>query len=292
MEGQLVLYSEATIDRGCRGRTPASRAIILLYCNPNAARLLAGNPPPNATGRNKTVDYSNAPRRCYPRGANVRGGIRMDIFLLQLIIVFTPGIIWERIDAVYGHNRSSQQWDILRRTFIFGLFSYVATFGLYWLSSFASADISFEVFKFQKDTTFIDAPAVREIVIASLVATVCAIVWLYLTNYKVITRMFQKTKATKRYGDEDVWDYTFNSPRAEVEYVHLRDFEKKITYAGWVELFSETEKLRELILRDVQVYDFEGGLLFETARVYVARERGNIDLEFPYRPEPSKTGGE
>jgi hypothetical protein len=73
--------------------------------------------------------------------------------------------------------------------------------------------------------------------------------------------------------------------------VHLRDFEKKITYAGWVEIFSETEKLRELVLRDVQVYDFEGHILFETPRVYVARERGNIDLEFPYRAEGASAGG-
>lgn len=214
----------------------------------------------------------------------------MDIFFFQLIVIFTPGIVWERIDAQYGHNRSSQQWDTLRRTFIFGLFSYVITYCVYWLLSFVW-DVNFHIFDFNKDKPFLDVAAVKEIVVASIVATVCAVIWLYLTNYKVITRLFQKAKATKRYGDEDVWDYTFNSPRAEVEYVHLRDFEKKIAYAGWVELFSETEKLRELVLRDVQVYDFDGNVLFETPRVYLARERGNIDLEFPYRAQAANAGG-
>lgn len=150
--------------------------------------------------------------------------------------------------------------------------------------------MNFHVFALKKDVAFLDITSIKEIVIASIVATVCAVIWLYLTNYKIITWLFQKAKTTKRYGDEDVWDYTFNSPRAEVEYVHLRDFEKKITYAGWVELFSETEKLRELVLRDVQVYDFDGNILFETPRVYVARERGNIDLEFPFKADATNSG--
>ena len=86
-----------------------------------------------------------------------------------------------------------------------------------------------------------------------------------------------------------MWDYTFNSGRAEVEYIHLRDFDKKITYAGWVEAFSESEKQREVRLRDVIVYDFEGKVLFETPRVYLARKADAIDIEFPYRPPAGAT---
>jgi hypothetical protein len=108
-------------------------------------------------------------------------------------------------------------------------------------------------------------------------------VWLYTNTYKLVTRFLQWIKATKRYGDEDVWVYTFNSGRPEVEYIHLRDYEKKITYAGWVEAFSETEKQREVRLRDVIVYDFAGNTLFDTPRMYLARKMDNIDIEFPYR---------
>jgi hypothetical protein len=105
---------------------------------------------------------------------------------------------------------------------------------------------------------------------------------LYATNWKLLTRFLQCIRATKRYGDEDVWDFTFNSREAEVEYVNVRDFEKEITYSGWVELFSESEKQRELLLRDVIVYDWEGKELFKMARVYLARKSDNIDIEFPY----------
>jgi len=146
--------------------------------------------------------------------------------------------------------------------------------------------MEFRFFDVKKDTAFLDRLAFQEIFAASALAILLSILWLYVTRFKLITRFFQWIGATKRYGDEDVWDYTFNSSRAEVEYVHLRDFEKRITYAGWVQLFSETEKVRELVLRDVVVYDFDGNQLFETPRVYIARSMDNIDIEFPYRGEP------
>lgn len=49
------------------------------------------------------------------------------------------------------------------------------------------------------------------------------------------------------------------------------------------EAFSETERLREIRLRDAIVYDFEGNLLFESPRIYLARKMDDIDTEFPYK---------
>ena len=111
----------------------------------------------------------------------------------------------------------------------------------------------------------------------------------------MLTRFLQKIKATKAYGDEDVWDFTFNSSVPAVEYVHFRDFENKFVYAGWVMTFFETEKLRELVLRDVQVFDFEGVLQYEMPLLYLARNAESIHIEFPYRsggpdPAPPATG--
>jgi hypothetical protein len=144
------------------------------------------------------------------------------------------------------------------------------------------------MFKIRRDEPFLDASAFVEIFFASLVALACSIIWLYITTFRVIARFLHLIGATKRYGDEDVWDFMFNSQRGEIEYLHLRDFEKKLTYAGWVESFSESEKQRELVLRDVIVYDFEGNTIFETARVYLARSADDIDIEFPARPTDLK----
>ena len=99
--------------------------------------------------------------------------------------------------------------------------------------------------------------------------------------------LFKKFAQLKTFGDEDVWDYTFNSPIPAVEYINLRDFDKNIVYSVWVMSFSETEKLRELVLRDVEVFDFDGQLLFEMPMIYLARAPENIHIEFPYGAKPA-----
>jgi hypothetical protein len=71
--------------------------------------------------------------------------------------------------------------------------------------------------------------------------------------------------------------------------MNFRDFENKIVYSGWVISYSETEKLRELVLRDVEIFDFDGQFLFGMPMVYLARSPENIHIEFPYgsKPQPS-----
>ncbi|MGO8847702.1 MAG: DUF6338 family protein [Methylocella sp.] len=204
----------------------------------------------------------------------------MDIFFLQLAIIFLPGLVWERIDAQFAQKRVPTQFDVLRRTFVFGVVAYIVTYGICRLLGFP-----FELFEPKKDSTFLGETAVREIFIATFVAFSCSIVWLYFVNFKILMRFMKRIRATKRYGDEDVWDFTFNAHDRNVEYVHLRDFDKEIVYAGWVERFSDTEKVRELVLHDVKVYDFEGNELFATPRVYIARPMDDIDIEFPAQPE-------
>ncbi len=91
---------------------------------------------------------------------------------------------------------------------------------------------NFQVFQFKKDVEFLDAGSIKLIFYASLVSLFCAVIWLYASTYRWLTRLMRHIKATKRCGDEDVWDFTFNSGRPEVGFVHVRDFDRKITYAG------------------------------------------------------------
>ena len=167
---------------------------------------------------------------------------------------------------------------------------HVITFGLFWCISLKFEGWAFKFFDFKKDVTFLDAESVKQIAIASAISLVSSIVWLYATNKKWLTRLLQRIGATKRYGDEDIWEFMFNSDRPEVEYVHVRDFDKKLAYAGWVESWSESDRQRELVLKDVIVSDFDGNQLFKTPRVYLARKADNLDIEFPYGVEEKPDG--
>ena len=101
----------------------------------------------------------------------------------------------------------------------------------------------------------------------------------YASTYKLPTQLLQQIQgyqALRRRRRLGLHASTRGRP--DVEYVHVRDFDKKIAYAGWVEAFSESEKQRELRLRDVLVYDFEGKVLFETPYGSTLRGRPTISI--------------
>lgn len=204
------------------------------------------------------------------------------LLTMQLAIIFLPGIIWARLDVRYALRVKPSDTEFVLRAFLFGICSYCVTFLLYsalgW--KFTVADLSEAKSKYVLTTDII-----KEIGSAIVIGSILAILWLYASNYKLLTVFLQKIGATKTYGDEDVWDFTLNSKDASVEYINFRDFSNNIVYAGWVNTFSETEKLRELVLRDVEVYDFDGKKLFGVPLLYLARSPENIHIEFPYRKQ-------
>ncbi|MBN9088941.1 MAG: hypothetical protein J0J01_18700 [Reyranella sp.] len=207
--------------------------------------------------------------------------MKFDLFIVQIAILFLPGLIWAGLDSRYALKSKPSEVQFVLRAFQFGLASYAATFGVYALLGwpFALADLA------DASAKGILTPSIfKEVASAIGVGLILAILWLFGSNHKWDTRFLQWIGATKTYGDEDVWDFTFNSPVAAVEYVHYRDFANQIVYAGWVKEFSESEKLRELVLRDAEIFDFDGNKLFETPLVYLARSPDNIHVEFPYRP--------
>lgn len=213
----------------------------------------------------------------------------MDIFFLQVLLLLIPGIIWERIDNRCGVNRPDTQFDILRRAFCFGLSAYAGLFVLAAIGNLLTHLIhlgqpfQLHMVVLKKDDYTLGSSDVGEVAAASGLAVVMSILWLYITNNKLPIRLMQYVNATRRFGDEDVWDFTFNSRRAEVEYVHVRDFDNKLVYSGWVEVFSETGGTRELVLRNVVVASLEDpSQSYETPRLYLARPVDNLTIEFPY----------
>ena len=205
--------------------------------------------------------------------------MKLDLLILQLAVLFLPGLIWARLDARYALKSRPSDTEFFLRAFQFGLVSYGVTFLLY-----SAAGWPFTLVDLTDAGTrpIVTNVIVHEILWAIGVGSFLSILWIYAATYKCLTRFLQFIRATKIYGDEDVWDYTLNSSSPAVEYVNFRDFEKKIVYAGWVISYSETEKLRELALRDVQIFDFDGQFLFEMPMAYLARAPENIHIEFPF----------
>ena len=212
-----------------------------------------------------------------------------NLFLVQLALIFVPGIIWASVHRRFCSKKQIGNFDFVILTFMFGSICYAVDLVGYGL--FEKAHPFQAMLAAGKEDQLPKLGSV-DLFFAALTSLILSIIWTFGATYKWDVRFLQSIRATKRFGDEDVWDFTFNSNEVYVEYVQVRDFEKKIVYSGWVNTFSETEKLRELLLRDVEVHDFDGNFLYRMPYTYIARDPADVQIDFPYSTASSNQGSQ
>jgi hypothetical protein len=203
--------------------------------------------------------------------------LTVSTLFFELALIFIPGFLWMKIHSRYGFKGEKTQFDLILDVFIFGVLSYAVLYILYRVMGW-----QLKIFDLDSDNKRLLQPEIfPEILEAIGISVIGAVVMLYFENYKLFTRFVQIIGATRAYGDEEVWDFMFNSSSRNVTFVHFRDFEQRVTYAGIVEVFSESGQLREIVLRDVAVYDFEGTEMYRVPRLYLAKAREKVHMEFP-----------
>jgi hypothetical protein len=204
--------------------------------------------------------------------------LNVSSLFFEIALLLLPGFVWMKIHTKYGAKGEITQFDMILNAFLFGIIAYAVLYLIYWKFNIPMHIVSLDVDskKLFQPESFVDIFA------ATGIAILLAILHLYGENYKLFTRFVEVIKATKTFGDEDVWDFVFNSSSvSSVDYLHFRDFENQVVYAGYLNIFSKSGQLRELVLRDVIVYDFDGQEMYKAAHMYLARERDKIHIEFP-----------
>ena len=93
-----------------------------------------------------------------------------------------------------------------------------------------------------------------------------------------------------KFGNLDVWSFTFNSSDVTDYWVVVRDIGHDLAFEGWVNAFSDTADPNELLLRDVRVYTNKSAeFLYAVDYLCVARKREDLTIEFR-KGEPLKGG--
>ncbi|UMM64711.1 hypothetical protein [Aristophania vespae] len=206
---------------------------------------------------------------------------------LQICIILLPGIIWAKIDKEYVLKYKPSYNEFLFRSLIFSFISYTLEFIFIRIIQLSDiyTEFDFTIFDVGKinQKNVLNFHTVVEIFIAIIFSVLCSIVWLKSNKY--LTRFLIKHNVTKRYGCEDVWDYILHS-KGET-YVRVWDYTNKLVFSGCIISFSETDKVRELMLRDVTIYDLNCVEIFITAELYISRPSDAIVLEFPACEENS-----
>ena len=212
----------------------------------------------------------------------------MNLAVAQLALIFLPGIIWATIDAKYGSGLRPSQFTLILRSFLFGVAAHSVLYVFYTIVGFQ--------YGYTEVVGGIDQPQLvafmDEIFWSIPLALAMSIAWLFAVRNRFLARFLNWIGATRRYGDEDVWCFTFNSGQPHVEYVHVRDLPSGMTFAGWVNTYSENEPIRELLLKDAIVYNDTGNAVSEAPHLYIARDKNNIWIDFPYREKGEDDGNQ
>jgi hypothetical protein len=121
-----------------------------------------------------------------------------------------------------------------------------------------------------------------EIFYVTLISILVGFISSTLINYKILHKIAFTFKASKKFGDIDVWGYIMNSSNEDIEWVVVRDIENDLIYEGWVNAFSDGNDRDEMFLRYVIVFRNSTGVkLYEVPAMYLPRKRDKLIIEFP-----------
>lgn len=203
---------------------------------------------------------------------------------VRLLLIFFPGIISAIIIDNLTIHRGRELKVFLLNAFILGLSSYFVLFTWIYVNNWIVKMRGLEpTWKVNFLDSLIDKTSdihIIEVLIATIVSVLLGLSISAAINYKLLHRFAKRIKITKKFGQLDVWSYTFDSP--DIGWVIVRDLNQDLMYQGWVEAFSDTFEANELLLRDVMVYrNTTGEELYFMSGIYITRDLKSIIIEFP-----------
>lgn len=206
---------------------------------------------------------------------------------LKLIILLTPGAVASIIFEKLTIHKKWNSFQFIANSILFGGISYLVAQLAF---NICRHDSSFDNFWLNLPSKEIPFVAVIKAVITSIfIGFICA----GLDNYKFVNRIGKFLKLTTKYGDENLYSYFLNADN--VNEIYFRDIPNNITYHGMINSYSETNEFKEIVLRDVKVYDYTTStLMYELDKVYLSRPKDDIIIEVPFinNIKTDENGGE
>jgi hypothetical protein len=208
--------------------------------------------------------------------------VEISSVTLRVLLLFFPGVLCALVlDALTVH-RERTPLQFLTNAFALGMSSYLT---LYGMRDAVAAASDWLRLREPKDVLFFDAllnDGVRiawgEIALSGCVALGLAAMLGAALNRKLFARGAYHLGISQKTGDLDVWGLLFNSRHGQV--VFVRDVAQDRAYLGSVVGVSESLENAELLLTDVTVYrNSTSEKLYETSRVYLARDARGITIE-------------
>jgi hypothetical protein len=205
--------------------------------------------------------------------------VDVSTLVIRIIFLLLPGALAASIYWKMKGRVERKDWEDFLEVIVFSLFSYAIYASLvHFINRIWNTGIEFTAF----DAFFNDKVAVRwqDVVFSSFAGVVVALIAAYSYQYKIINKFGKLVGATRRFGDEDVWDFVHRSPDVSGGWIIVRDHKLNLYYTGWIQAFSDSGKERELLLREVDVYDdATAEWRYKTPIMYLSRKQDELTIE-------------
>ena len=220
----------------------------------------------------------------------------MDIsdVLSRVVILTFPGIICNLLYGILKNRDTRKDWEDFLQILVFSVTSYlIYAFILSVRNFFIGNRFSFD---FSPLNVFLDPdPTINwlQIVYISLFGVVLAFIASYFYKNRWITRFGFWIRVTRKHSDEDVWADFFEV--ADTKWVLVRDHKQNLTYYGWVQHYSMSEKEREIMLGEVSIHKGAtgepGDTIYCRDSIYLSREKYDLTIEMigDYKNADDKT---
>jgi hypothetical protein len=204
-------------------------------------------------------------------------------FTLKIIFLCIPGITCYFILSRLIGKFNKDTVEIILIIFVFSVFSYLV-YGFYcaFVNIFYGygfkTNIVESFFKNNSQLTYLD------ILGSSITSIFLAFIFSYFYRFNLLNKFGQIIRTTNKYGDEDVWHYFHNSPDTDKNggWIIVRDHKYNLAYYGFVSAWSDSAKMRELIISDVTVFTNDDSQeLYKTNHIYICRKIEEISMEIP-----------
>ena len=120
--------------------------------------------------------------------------------------------------------------------------------------------------------------SINEVVVTCLCSIVLGLLVTLITHRQYLYRIAGKLKASDVYGEQELFTQFIRAD--DVQWVWVRCKTTGLTYAGYIKHFAENEKLQEIELRDVTVYNSKDSTeLYSLSKIYLASPPGDFTIE-------------
>lgn len=193
---------------------------------------------------------------------------------LKLILLLIPGAV---ASIIYEKLTIQKKWPafkFLAHSILFGALSYLLT---QLIPGWGSG---LESFWKNLPTKEIPFEAISKAIVTSLAIGFASS---GINHWKLVNRFGKMLALTNKYGDENLYSYFLNA--RNVFEVYVRDIGNNLTYHGQVNSFSETDHIKEIVLENVVVYEYETSAeLYTVNKIYLSRPSDSITIELVFSP--------